>query len=163
MAKRVVTLEIDTTAIRLMETSEGRVVKWASLSLDPTMIRDGVISDSGALSTAVRQLMDSSGIKARDVIASVSGLYSVSRVVAVSNLPGRGVTAQEAVLEAAGDIMPLPTDELYLSWQTIAAGSEGAQQVFVVGVPRDMIDAEMRALRAAGINPRTLDLKAIAL
>jgi hypothetical protein len=156
LANRVVTLEIDTTAIRLMETSEGRVVKWASLSLDPTMTRDGVISDPGALSTAVRQLMDSSGIRAKDVIASVSGLYSVSRVVAVSNLPGRGVTAQEAVLEAARDIMPLSMDELYLSWQTITAGGE-AQQVLIVGVPRDVIDAEMQALRAAGINPRTLN------
>jgi hypothetical protein len=127
------------------------------------MTRDGVISDSGALSTAVKQLMDSSGIKAKDVIASVSGLYSVSRVVAVSNPPGGGITTQEAVLEAAGDIMPLSMDELYLSWQTITAGSEGAQQVLIVGVPRDVIDAEMQALRAAGINSHTLELKTIAL
>ncbi|GAJ20740.1 unnamed protein product, partial [marine sediment metagenome] len=69
---------------------------------------------------------------------------------------------REAVLEAARDKMPLSMDELYLSWQTITAGGE-AQQVLVVGVPRDVIDAEMQALRAAGINPRTLDLKTIAL
>ena len=162
MANRVVTLEIDTTAIRFMETTGGRVVKWASLSLDPNMIRDGVISDPQALSAAVRQLMDSSGIKAKDVIASVSGLYSVSRVVAVSNPLGGGVTTREAVLEAAGDIMPLSVDEMYLSWQPITAG-EGTQQVLVVGVPRDVIDAEMQALKMAGINSRTLDLKAIAL
>jgi len=161
LAKRFVTLEIDTTTIRFMESTGERVVKWASLSLDPTMIRDGVISDPQALSAAVRQLMDSSGIKAKDVIASVSGLYSVSRVVAVSNPPG-GVTTRESVLEAAGDIMPLSMDELYLSWQTITAGG-GAQQVLVVGVPRDVIDAEIQALRTAGINPRTLDFKAIAL
>jgi len=162
LAKRIVTLEIDTTAIRLMETTGGRVVKWASLSLDSTMFEDGVISDPPALSAAVRQLMDSSGIKARDVIASVSGLYSVSRIVAVPNPPGGEVTAREAVLEAAGDIMPLPADELYLSWQTITIG-EGAQQALIVGVPRDVIDAEMRTLRVAGINSRTLELKTIAL
>ncbi len=162
MAKRIVTLEIDPTAIRLMETTGGRVVRWASLALDPTLFEDGVISDPPALSAAVRQLMDSSGIKAKNVIASVSGLYSVSRIVAVSTPPGGGVTTQEAILEAAGDIMPLPADELYLSGQTIATG-EGAQQALVVGVPRDVIDAEMRTLRMAGINPRTLDLKAIAL
>ena len=161
MAKRVVTLEIDTTAIRFMETGAGRVVKWASLSLDPTMIRDGVISDPQALSAAVKQLMDSSGIKAKDVIASVSGLYLVSRIVAVPTPPGVAITS-EAVLEAARDIIPLSINELYLSWQTIAAG-ESAQQVLVVGVPRDVIDAEVQALRAAGINPRILDLKAIAL
>jgi len=162
LAKRIVTLEIDTTAIRLMETREGRVVKWASLSLEPGMFEEGVISDPGALSTAVKQLIDSSGIRAKDVIASVSGLYSVSRVVAVSNPPGGGITTQEAVLEAARDIMPLSMDELYLSWQTITAGGE-AQQVLIVGVPRDVIDAEMQALKAAGINSRTLDLKTIAL
>ena len=145
-----------------METGDRRVVKWASLALDPTLFEDGVISDLPALSAAVRQLMDSSGIKAKDVIASVSGLYSVSRIVAISTPPGGGVTAREAVLEAARDIMPLSMDELYLSWQTIAAG-EDAQQALVVGVPRDVIDAEMQALRIAGLNPRILDLKAIAL
>jgi len=163
LANRVVTLEIDTTAIRLMEASGGRVVKWASLSLAPAIFEDGVILDHQAVSTAIKQLMDSSGIKARDVVVSVSGLYSVSRIVAVSNPPGSGVTSREAVLDAARAIMPLPIDELYLSWQAIADGSEGARQVLVVGVPRDMIDDEMRALKAAGITPRTLDLKTMAL
>jgi len=162
LAKRIVTLEIGTSAIRLMETSDGRVVKWASLSLAPTIFEDGVISDHQAASTAIKQLMDSSGIKAKDVIASVSGLYSVSRIVAVSNPPGSGVTTREAVLDVARGIMPLSIDELYLSWQAISAG-EGAQQVLVVGVPRDMIDAEMQVLRAAGVNTRTLELKTMAL
>jgi len=162
LANKVVTLEIDTSAIRLMETGDGRVVKWASLALDPTLFEDGVISDPRALSAAVRQLMDSSGIKAKNVIASVSGLYSVSRIVAVSTPPGGEVTTREAVLEAAEEIMPLSVDELYLSWQTITAG-EGTQRVLVVGVPRDVLDAEIRVLRIAGINPRILDLKAIAL
>jgi len=162
LANRTVTLEIDTTAIRLIETGDGRVVRWASLSLNPTLFEDGVISDPRALSAAVRQLMDSSGIKAKKVIASVSGLYSVSRIVAVSTSPDGGVATREAVLEAAGDVMPLSMDELYLSWQTIAAGGD-TQQVLVVGVPRDVLDAEMRTLRIAGVNPHILDLKAIAL
>ena len=162
MANRIVTLEIDTTAIRLMETGDGRVVRWASLSLNPTLFEDGVISDPRALSAAVRQLMDSSGIKAKKVIASVSGLYSVSRIVAVSTPPGGGVATREVILEAARDVMPLSMDELYLSWQTIAAGGD-TQQVLVVGVPRDVLDAEMRTLRIAGVNPHILDLKAIAL
>lgn len=161
MAKRIVTLEIDTTAIRLIETGGGRVVKWASLSLDSTLFEDGVISDPQALSVALRQLMDSSGIKAKNIIASVSGLYSVSRIVAVPTPPGE-TTTPESVLEAAEEIMPLSLDGLYLSWQTIS-GSESVQQVLVVGVPRDVIDAEMRALKAAGINPHSLDLKALAL
>ena len=161
MAKTVVTLEIDSTAIKLMETGGGRVMKWASLSLEPGTVERGVVSDLQALGTAVKQLMTSSGIKANDVIASVSGLYSVSRILPVSSLPG-GLITPEAVVGAAKEIMPLATDKLYLSWETITP-SEGNQQVIVVGVPRDVIDAEVRALAAVGINPRILELKAMAL
>jgi len=157
----VITIEISSTDIRLMETEGERVVKWASRSLEPDMFEEEVISDPQALSTAVRQLMTSSGIRGRKVIAGVSGLYSISRILIVPN-PPRGSITQQTVLEAAREVMPLSEDELYFSWQTVAA-TEGGQQVLVVGVPRDVIDGEVRALKAAGLNPRILDLKAIAL
>ena len=157
----MITLEVSSTDIRLMEITGGRVVRWASHSLEPGVFEEEVIADSRALSAAVKQLMTSSGIKGRNVTASVSGLYSVSRIVVVAGSPG-GVPTQQAVLEEAREVMPLPEDEVYLSWQTIASG-EGEHQVLVVGVPRDVVDSEMRALRAAGVNPRILDLKAIAL
>jgi len=161
LAKRVVTLEIDTTAIRVMETSGRRVIKWASLSLEPTMTEGGVISDPQALGTAVKQVMSSSGIEAKDVIASVSGLYSVNRMLTVANLPG-GAATQEAVLAAAEATMPLAMDEIYLAWQTISTSEDG-RHLLAVGMPRDVIDAEVRALRAVGINPYLLDLKTMAL
>jgi len=40
---------------------------------------------------------------------------------------------------------------------------DGPQQVQVLGVPRDVLDSEVMALRAAGVNPRILDLKTMAL
>jgi len=161
LGKKVITLDIDSTAIRLLETRGDRVTKWASVSLEPGEVEGEVVSNPQALSTKVKQLMASSGIKGKKVSASFSGLYSVSRILPLSNLPG-GLTTPQAVLEAASEIMPVDTDKLYLSWQTIATG-EGAQEVFVVGVPQDIIDAEVRALRAAGINPHILDLKTMAL
>ncbi len=157
----MVTIEISSTAIRLMEIEKGRVVKWASLSLEPGMFNGEVISDPKALTAAVRQLMSSSGIKGGNVTASVSGLYSVSRMVMVPTPLGVSAS-REAILEEARGVLPLSEDELYISWQAVAAG-EGGQRILVVGVPKDMIDAEMQALRAAGLNPRVLDLKGMAL
>ncbi|MFC2021979.1 pilus assembly protein PilM [Chloroflexota bacterium] len=157
----MVTLEISSTGIRLMEIEEGRVTKWASRSLEPGVLEEEVISDSKALSTAVKQLMDSSGIKARNITASVSGLYSLSRIVMMATPVGGSVT-QQAVLEAAAEVMPLSEEELYLSWQTVGT-AEGGQNALVVGVPRDVVDSEMQALRLAGLKPRILDLKTMAL
>jgi len=143
-----------------MEAEGGRVVRWASRSLEPGMFEEEVISDPLALSAVLKQLMASSGIKGRNVTASVTGLYSLSRIVVVPNPPG-GATTQ-MILDAARGVMPLSEDEVYLSWQTIATIEEG-QQVLVVGVPRDVLDSEVLALKAAGITPRILDLKAMAL
>ncbi|MFC1932535.1 pilus assembly protein PilM [Chloroflexota bacterium] len=159
--RKVITLDINNTDIRLMEAERGRVTRWASRSLEANMFEDGVISVPQALSAAIRQLMTSSGIIRRNVIASVSGLYSLSRIVMVPTRPGESVT-QQAVLEAANEVMPLSEDEQYLSWHIIAP-VEGGQQVLVLGVPRDIVDSEVQALGALGINLRVLDFTAMAL
>jgi len=157
----VVTIEISSTEIRLMEVTGGRVIKWASRSLEAGMFEEGVISDPQALGAVVKQLMASSDIKGMNVTASVSGLYSLSRIVMVPT-PLGGSATQLGVLEAMQEVMPFSEDELYFSWQTITT-IEGGQQVLVVGVPRDVIDNEVQALRTVGINPHILDLKDMAL
>ena len=157
----MITLEISSTNIRLMETEGDRVVKWASRSLQPGIFEEEVLSDSRALGTSVKQLMTSSGINATNVTISISGLYSLSRVVMVPT-PAGGSVNQEAVLGEVREVIPLSEDEMYFSWQPVAA-VEGGQQVLVVGVPRDVVDSEVQALRASGLNPRVLDLKTMAL
>ncbi len=158
---RVVTLDIDSATIKLMETGGGKVRKWASVSLKPEKVEGEEVSEQPALGTIVKRLMASNGIKASKVLASFSGLYSLSRILSVPN-PPPGISLQESVLEMAREIMPLSEDKLYLSWQTIAA-DEGARQVLLVGVPRDVLDGEVQSLRAVGVNPSVLELRAMAL
>lgn len=161
VTKEVVTLDADSTAIRLLETTGGKVKKWASIPLEAGEVEEGAVSEPPDLGTMVKQLMSSSGIKAKKVNVSLSGLYSISRILSMSNLPG-GLTTEESVLAMAKEAMPLSEDRLYISWQTVTAG-EGKQNALVVGVPREMIDSAMQSLRAAGINPSILELKAMAL
>ena len=158
---KVVTLDIDSTSIRLLETKRGVVRRWADVSFEPGKAEGEEASDELALGRAVRQLMTSSGIKAKKVIVSLSGLYSVSRILSESSLP-LAPTTEEAVLELAKQIMPLPEDRRYLSWQTIKA-NEGERLFLTVGVAREVVDSEMRALRAVGITPQIVELKAMAL
>ena len=158
---KVVTLDIDSTGIRIMETRGGTVRKWAEAPIEPGKVEEAVVSDQSALSTTVKQLMASSGIKAGKVIASLSGIYSVSRVLPESNLPP-APTTEEAVLETARMIMPLSGDRLYVSWQAITA-EEGERLFLIVGVPRDALENEVRALKAVGINPNIVELRTMAL
>ncbi|MDO8716115.1 MAG: pilus assembly protein PilM [Dehalococcoidales bacterium] len=159
---RVVTIEINSTSLRLMETSGTRVTKWASQILEPGLFENEVVTNPRVLSIAIRQLMVSNGIKAKKISASVSGLYSLSRIISVPASPTGGPVTQEAVLKKAHEVLPISEDELYISWQTIAT-VDGGHHVLVVGVPKEMIDGEVKALRAAGMSLRILGLKAMAL
>lgn len=144
-----------------MEVSGRKVIKWANHSIDPGIFEEEMISDPEALGATIKQLLSSSGISERNATASVSGLFSLSRIIEVATPLGEPIT-EKAVLEEVQEVIPLPEDELYFSWQAIGM-SGGSQQVLVVGIPRDTIDSEVQALRTAGINPRTLDLKSMAL
>jgi Tfp pilus assembly PilM family ATPase len=58
--------------------------------------------------------------------------------------------------------MPLSLDDLYLSWQVI--GEDGGQlRVYLLAVPRDLLDAQVLAIQAAGVRPHLMDLKPLAL
>jgi hypothetical protein len=157
----VVTLEISTTEISLLEVEKGRVIRWATQSLEPGTIEEEVVVNHQALGDAIKQLISLSGVKSKDIIVSVSGLYSLSRNVIVAVPPGGEVTRQ-AVVDLATEVMPISEDEMYISWLKMGPLEEG-QQVLVMSVPRDIIDSEMQALKIAGLNPRMLDLKAMAL
>jgi len=58
--------------------------------------------------------------------------------------------------------LPVPLEEIYLSWQVLR--ERGAQmEVFLVGVPREMVDSAVQALRLGGVRPHVMDLKPLAL
>ncbi len=157
----MVTLEIDSTGIRLLETNGNQITKWASHSLEPGMFEDGIITNPRALGTIIRELMSSSDIKSNKVTVSVSGLYSLSRITIIPTPPEAAVTEQ-SVLEVVEEILPLSEEDMYISWHSIGVG-EGGHQVLVHAVPREMIDSQMETLRIAGLNTRVLNLKTMAL
>ncbi|MFC1937486.1 pilus assembly protein PilM [Chloroflexota bacterium] len=161
LANRVVTLDIGSSSINLMEARGEKVVKWASLSLEPGVIIEGVIANPRTFAGSIKQLMSSSGMKKKSVIASVTGLYSITRIVTLVVQPGQAITS-EAVMEALRGILPMPPERLYLSWQTVSV-AEGSHRILVAGVPREIIDAAMQALKLAGVSPSLLDLKGLAL
>ena len=165
MTKKVVTLTIDDQSVKLLVakgllTKGNEVNKWASLSLEPGLVKDGVITDPERLAKALTGLMNTEGIKAKTVIAGLSGLHCLYRIFTLPNLP-RDVIA-EAVNREAERLLPVSLDELYLSWQ-ILDGSKDGIRIFLAACPRNAANALMDTLRKAGVEPQLLDLTPLAL
>ena len=72
------------------------------------------------------------------------------------------VLLDEAIQRGIKREISLPLEELYLTWQAIR-GEHDELDFFVLGVPKNLIDAVVQTLALAGVAPHMMDLKALAL
>lgn len=155
-----VTLSISATSIRLLSVKGRRVKKWASQPLAAGLVKDGLILQPEAVGAAIDALFKVTGVPRKRVVTSVTGLSFTYRIL---NLPRmRSALVEEAILRALRKEIPLPLEELYLSWQAISR-KRGEVDYFVLGVSRNLVDAVSQTLAEAKIKPYMMDLKPLAL
>lgn len=160
LSNRTITMDISSTSVRLLVSNEKQVERWASTPLEPGLIKEGVISDPTVLGAGIKRCMEYSKVKSRKVITSISGLYSIYRRLAVTQ-PDKG-SIQQAIMQEATQAIPVSTDDFYLSWQ-MATKNEVNQQVFIIAMPKYLVDAEVQALKIGGVDPYVMNLKGMAL
>ena len=160
MAKKIVTLYINDTSIRLLVTHGKRIKKWADSSLEPDLVKNAVVLKEAEVATKIRQLFKVLNVKAKKIIVGVSGLHCLTRPIILPQLPREML--DEAVRREAKRVLPVPPEQLYISWQTIPA-PPGKTQVFLVAIPCKTADAMFKMLHQAGLKPYLVDLKPLAL
>ncbi len=160
MAKKMITLYIDDTSLRLLVTRGKRIIKWADLPLEPGLFKSNVVIKEAEAAAKIKQLLKAQKVKAKKVIVGLSGLHCLSRPIILPRLPK--TMLDEAVIREAKRVLPTPVEQLYISWQTIPP-PEGKIKVFLVAIPRKTADALVKMLRRAGLNPYLMDLKPLAL
>jgi len=160
MAKKIVTLYVDDTSIRLLVIQGKRIRKWADVLLEPGLVKSAVVIKEAEVASQIKQLLKAEKVKAKKVIVGLSGLHCLSRPITFPQLP-RAMLA-EAVTREAKRVLPVPVEQLYISWQTIPA-PEGKTQVYLIAIPRKTADAMVKMLHRARLKPYLMDLKPLAL
>jgi len=160
MAKRVTTLFISDDAINLLVVEGKRVKQWASSPLETGLVSQGLILDEAKVADELDKLFKVAKIGTRRVVAGISGLNSLYRLISLPELPDSVVP--EAIKQEAKRVIPLPLDEVYLSYQRLPA-SVGETRIFLAAFPRNVADALYRTLHQAGIQPYIMDLAPLAL
>ena len=155
-----VTLYIEDTDIKLLVTKGKQVEKWASLLLEPRLVRDGVIIDEDQVAEGIKTLFKLEGIATKKVTVGLSGLNSIFRIITLPELPQSMLP--EAVINEAGRVIPVPLEEVYLSYQKIPT-PKGETRIFLVAYPRNSTDTLIRTLSKAGLKLHSMDLAPLAL
>ncbi|GAH38019.1 unnamed protein product, partial [marine sediment metagenome] len=160
MAKKVTTLFIRDDVVNLLVMGGKRVEKWASLPLEPGLVSQGLILDEAQLADKLKELFKLEKVTMGKVIAGLSGHNSVYRIITLPELPEP--VLPEAVKREAKRVIPVPLDEVYLSYQPLPA-TRGETRVFLAAFPRNIADALYRTLHQAGLQPYIMDLAPLAL
>ncbi|MEK7280913.1 MAG: pilus assembly protein PilM, partial [Chloroflexota bacterium] len=160
MSEKVTTIFIEDTGIRLLISKGKEVVRWASAPLEPGLVSGSIILDEARVAEKLKELFLRAEISAGKVIAGLSGLNSLYRLITLPELPK--AILPEAVRHEAGRVIPASLDEVYLSYQTIPAPS-GETRAFLAAYSRKETDVLVSTLRRAGLKPTTLDLLPLSL
>ena len=155
-----VALNISSQDIKILSLNGRRVKTWASADLTGGLVRDGLIMQPQAVGEAINSLFKSTGIPKNNIISSIAGLSFTYRFISLPRM--KPSLLEEAILRAAKKEISLPLDELYVSWQTIRGKGE-EQEYFIIGVPRNQVDAAVQTLKISGVEPYLMDLRPLAL
>jgi type IV pilus assembly protein PilM len=161
-SQEIATVSIQQTSVRLLTVEGGEVRKWAQLPLEPGLIEKGLVRDPAQVGLALETIFREQNASKERVVASLTviGLGSTSQIFDLPKM--RPNLLADAVNREARRAMPVPVDELYLTYQVLDE-KDGMQQVYVLGAPRDLVDAQITAFQMAGIRLQAMDLKPLAL
>jgi hypothetical protein len=158
--KEFVALCLEHDGVRAIQIVGKDVVRWGARPLQSDWTQDGRIRDIQEVGSTIDKLMDEEHLSRKRVVVGITGLRSISRLVTFPRMQGSLLNG--AVMREAKREMPMPLDEVYLSWQTVSdSGTD--QQIFMLGVPRENVDSAVESLRTAGIRADGMDIKPLAL
>ena len=161
MAKKQTTLYIEDNEIKLLVTSGKAVEKWASVILESGLVNDGIIVQEDAVAERIKALAESQGVSGATVVAAISGLNSIFRLVNLPEVPKN--ILEDAIQSEATRVIPVPMDQVYLSKQELVSGVPHEWRYFLAAHPKNATDAMVRTVHKAGLKVKVLDIAPLAL
>lgn len=159
-AKETLTLVISGDGVRVALARGRQIIKWGARPLQAGLTRDGLVTEVQAVGKAIARFLDEERLPRRRVAAAITGVRAISRILTLPKMHSSLLAS--TVSREAKRTLPVPLEEVYLSWQALR--ESGAQiEVFLVAVPRETVDSAVQALYLAGVRPHVMDLKPLAL
>lgn len=164
--KTTVALDIGSGLIKLVAVSHGAgdpvLTKVAYTSVVDDAIVEGEVMDPGIVADAIKGLMASAGIKAKQVVIAVGGRDVIIKKIAMDRM--KEAEAREVIRWEAEQHVPFDMENVELDFQILDPAGEGLQMtVLLVAAKRELVDNKVALLAEAGLTPSVIDVDAFAL
>jgi len=163
----LVGLDIGSHTIKAVEL-EGessrnyRMTRWGISAPLAEAIVDGEIMDRQLVTDAISNLLESRGIRSRNVVAAVSGRAVIVKKITMNKLSAED--AQQAVYWEAEQHVPYDINDVSLDFEILGASPNDPKQmqVLLVAAKKDMVMSFSDLMREAGLQPIIVDVDSFA-
>ncbi len=164
--KSIVGLDIGSSSVKAVEcTVKGRNVELSKVgvaTLPAEAVVQGAFLNSGAITEAIQEAIETADIKTKNVATAVSG-HSV--IVKKISLPAMSRDElEESIRWEAEQYIPFDINEVNLDFQIMEGTDvEGQMDVLLVAAKKDLIDDYVHVITDAGLQPAVIDVAAFAV
>ena len=145
--------------------SEPELIKVAITPLLADAIVEGEIMDPGIVADAVRTALTQAGIKIkgmRGLVTAVGGRDVIIKKIQIERVKEQ--QARELMRWEAEQHVPFDMESVELDFQILDPDAEGLEMsVLLVAAKRELVEAKLRLLTDAGVQPAAGDVDAFAL
>jgi len=162
-------LDIGSSHIKLMELEHDarsdryRLVNFGMAKLPPEAIVDGAVMNTNVIVDAIRELVQQHRVKAKDVVASVSGNAVIIKRV---NLPQMSLDElEESIQWEAEQYIPFDINDVNIDVQILEGASDdpGQMDVLLVAARKELVNEYQSLISQAGLKPSVVDVDAFAV
>ena len=159
-------LDIGSGLIKLVAIShrsgEPVLTNVAFASVVSDAIVEGEVMDPALVADAIKGLLATAGIKAKQVVTAVGGRDVIIKKIAMDRM--KEPEAREVIRWEAEQHVPFDMDNVELDFQILDPEGDGLQMtVLLVAAKRELVDHKMALLSDVGLEPAIIDIDAFAL
>ena len=141
---------------------EPELTKVAITPLLADAIVEGEVMDPQIVADAVLATMRAAGVTSKDVVTAVGGRDVIIKKIQIERVKEQ--QARELMRWEAEQHVPFDMESVELDFQILDPDADGVEMsVLLVAAKRELVEAKLRLLTDAGLNPSVVDVDAFAL
>ncbi len=156
----VVGLSIDGNDLRLVSVSRREVTRFLSRPLPPGILPGGVVADGEGFGAAVRTILKEYELPPATIVAGFPDTDAISKVI---TLPRDAGTKLAEVVQREARRDPVIGNGNYRVFFQKVRESDNQLTIFVLAVRRPALEQYLIGLKRAGIAPKMVELRPLAM
>src|SRR5512145_2768657 len=141
---------------------EPELVRVVIAPLLADAIVEGEVMDPGIVTDAIRDALEQSGVKGKDVVTAVGGRDVIIKKIQIERVKEQ--QARELMRWEAEQHVPFDMESVELDFQILDPDGSGVDMsVLLVAAKRELIESKMQLLSDAGASATIVDVDAFAL